>query len=192
MDLDTAIRLFDLVETFDEYKEGLREVLNKSTKVSDPNEARERVMEVVNAKKADLMENNPEFKAIMDAKVRENKMRADESKALHKATMAEAEAKASMARSKAMSRVRGAIPDSDLDDFVATTKIKTRTFDEAKEQSEETLVCPICNSSNKGNIINDTPTCCHNTKEYGPWHRLVTPSELKNYNRAYRRRWKRK
>jgi len=96
-----------------------------------------------------------------------------------------------MARSDAMSRVRGALPDG-VDDFDARTKIKTRTFDEAKEQMQEKLVCPICNSSNKGNLINDTPTCCHNTKEYGPWHRLVTHSELKNYNRAYRRRWKKK
>ena len=120
-DLDTAIQLFDLVETFDEYGERLLDVLNKSTKVRDPNEARERVMEVVNAKKAELMKNSPEFKAIMDAKARENKMRADESKAIHRAKMAEAEAKASMARSKAMSRVRGALPDSGLDDFVART-----------------------------------------------------------------------
>ena len=79
-ELDLAIRLFDLVETFDEYKEGLLQILNASTKVSDPNEARERVMKIVEAKKAELMETRPEFKAVMDQRKREAKMRADESR----------------------------------------------------------------------------------------------------------------
>lgn len=42
MALDTAIELFQQAKTFDEYRKGLLDVLKKSTKVSDPYEARAR------------------------------------------------------------------------------------------------------------------------------------------------------
>ncbi len=42
------------------------------------------------------MENNPEFKAIIEQGKREAKMKADESKALNRAEMAEAKAKANL------------------------------------------------------------------------------------------------
>ena len=142
-------------------------------------------MEVVNAKKADLMKNSPEFKAIMDARVRENKMWADESGALHKAKMAEATANSS--RSKAMSRVRGAIPDSDLDDFVARTRFKMVDPEVLGRRLEEVLWCPICQKKDAhNNIINDVLSCA------SCFHKLVPKSELKDYPRKYRRNWLRR
>ena len=46
IDLDTAIQTFQLVETFEEYKEGLLEVLKASTKTSDHNASRKRVIKI--------------------------------------------------------------------------------------------------------------------------------------------------
>jgi hypothetical protein len=37
-------------------------------------------------------------------------------------------------------------------------------------------------------IINGEKICFHDQKKYGRWHKLVKKSELKNYNRNYRRR----
>jgi len=185
-DLDLAIRLFDLVETFDEYKEGLLQILNASTKVSDPNEARKRVMKIAEAKKAELMEAKPEFKAIMDQRKREAKMRADESRALHKAKMAEAKTNADKS-SEAMMKAEAARMDARtrVDDWVAKTRIRKAPVEELENKSE--LWCPICRKLDTNrNIINDKPSCmtC--------FHELVPKSELKNYNRAYRRRLKKK
>jgi len=186
-DLDLAIRLFDLVETFEEYKEGLLDVLNKSTKVNDPKEARERVMKIVDAKKADLMKNSPEFKSIMDRRKQEAKMRADESRAIHKAKMAEATANANKIRSEAMMKAESARMDARtrVDDWVATTRVRKDPVEELENNTE--LYCPICVKEDKNrNIINDKPSCmtC--------FHPLVKKSELKNYNRAHRRRWKKR
>ena len=186
-DLDTAIRLFDLVETFDEYKEGLLDVLNKSTKVNDPKEARERIMKIVDAKKADLMKNSPEFKSIMDQRIREEKMRADESRAIHKAKMAEVTANANKIRSEAMMKAESARRDANarVDDWVAKTRVRKAPVEELENNTE--LWCPICVKEDKNrNIINNKPSCA------SCFHVLVPKSELKNYNRAYRRSFKKK
>ena len=190
--LNIAIERFRLVQSFGKYKECLLEVLNASTKTSDPYASREKVMKIIESKKIELMETNPEFKEIMDARLRENKMRSEQRMAIHKAEIAEIEAGANRLRSGSMARARSSMNDADVEDWVARTRIKKRTAEEAEAELSKNLVCPICNSSSKGNIVNDIPTCFHNTKEYGPWHRLVPQSKLKNYNRAYRRRWKKK
>lgn len=183
MDLDEAIQLFDLVETFDEYEEGLREVL---TRVHTQEEL-DRARAVIDEKKQDLMDNNPEFNDVMEQRKLEAKQRAEYDQAIHKARMAEAEAKASMARSEALAKGRMTIPDSDMDAWVARTKFKTVDFEELEKQSKEALWCPICQKLDKNNnIINNKPSCAT------CFHQLVRKSELKDYPRKYRRAWKKK
>ena len=186
--LDKAIELFQRVDTFDKYKEGLIDVIKKSTKVSDPHKARERVMKIVDVKKNELMKNNTEFKAIMDRKKQENKQKADYAKAAHKAKMAEAKATVNEARFSSMSRVTHS--DKDIDDWVAKTRIKIRTPEEAENVLNDKLGCPNpkCGGygENRGNVVNDVPTCM------GCWHRLVPKSEFKEYNRSYWRKWNKK
>ena len=149
-------------------------------------------MEIVNAKKADLMKTNPEFKSIMDADIRENKMRADESKALHKAKMAEATADANRIRSEALMKAESARRDarSSVDDWVAKTRIKVRTPEEAEAALDDKLGCPNpkCedHGKNSGNIMNDVPAC------FSCMHKLVPKSKFKDYNRKYWRKFNRK
>ncbi len=177
MDLDTAIQLFQLVDTFDEYKEGLLQVL---TRVHTQEEL-DRASKVIDDKKQYMIENNPEFNAIMESRKREAKQRAEQDRAVHKAQMADA-----------MARVKGAIPygdafaDRGLDDFVASIRFKTVDPEELERKSEEALYCPICREKDtSNNIVNNHPTCMKDM------HRLVPKAELKDYNRNYRRRWKR-
>lgn len=187
MGLDIAIQLFQLVETFDEYKDGLLDVLNKSTKVSDPNAARKRVMEIADAKKADLMKSSSEFKVIMGEIKTENKKKADYDRAILKAKRSEVEAKASMARSDAMARIGRAVPSMSIDAPVARTKFKTVDPEELERKSKEGLWCPICRQKDtSSNVVNNQPTCMK------CMHKLVPRSELKNYNRAYRRQWRKR
>lgn len=179
MSLDLAIKLFDLVETFAEYKEGLREVLKASTKTSDPKASRERVIKIIDEKKQELMDNKPEFKAIMDHRAAEAKRQSEYDRAIHKAKMSEAKSEASRARTEAMARI------PDIDDWVAKTRVRKAPIEELENKSE--MFCPICGEKDtSGNIVNNEPTCMKDM------HRLVPKSELKNYNRKYRRAWKRK
>jgi len=191
IDLDTAIQLFQLVENFDEYREGLRELLHTCT----TNEEVKRAGKSIEEQKQRLRETNPEFNAIIGRREQENKQRAELNRALHKAKMAESKAKASTIIAEAKSSVRGAIPgrgiydyaDRGLDDFVARTRLRKVDPEELERKSEEELWCPICRKKDtSNNMINDRPTCipC--------MHRLVPKEELKDYNRDYRRRWKRK
>ena len=183
MSLDLAIRLFDLVETFEEYKEGLREVLKASTKTSDPKASREMVIKIIDEKKQELMDNKPEFKAIMDQRSAEAKRQSEYSQAMHKARMAEAKSEASRARTEAMAKVQSGM--GDVDDWVAKTRVRKAPLEELENKSE--LFCPICQErNNSNNIVNNEKTCMK------CMHKLVPKSELKNYNRKYRRAWKRK
>ncbi len=180
MDLDTAIQMFDLGDTFEEYKKGLLQVL---TRVHSPKEL-DRARKVIDEKKQYMIENNPEFNAIMENRKRETKQRAELDRAVHKAKMAEVEAKAKTIRADAMSRVKGAYADQGLDDFVASTRFKMVDPEELERKSEEELWCPICREKDtSNNIVNNNPTCMKDM------HRLVPKSELKDYNRSYRRKW---
>ena len=183
MDLDTAIQLFDLVDNFDEYEEGLREVL---TRVHTQEEL-DRARVVIDEKKQYMIDNSPEFNAIMEQRKREAKMRADESKAMHKAKMAEVTADANRIRSEAMMKAESARAGmrSDVDNWVAKTRVRKAPVEELENNNE--LWCPICVKEDKHrNIINNKPSCstC--------WHPLVKKSELKDYPRKYRRAWKRR
>jgi len=180
MSLDDAIQLFDLVETFSEYEEGLREVL---TRVHSQEEL-DRARQVIEDKKQYMIENNAEFNVVMEQRKWEAKQRADLDRAVHKATMAEAEAKAKSARADALARVKGVLSDVDVDDWVAKTRFKTVDPEELERKSEEELYCPICRQMDtSNNIVNNEATCM------ACMHKLVPKSELKDYPRKYRRAW---
>ena len=183
IDLDTAIELFRLVMDFEEYKEGLREVLTRC----HTKEELDRAKVVIDEEKERLMNTNPEFKAVMKRRKQEAKMRADEGRAIHKAKMAEVTANANKIRSEAMMKAESARRDANarVDDWVSNTRIRKAPVEELENNTE--LWCPICRARDtNNNIINDVPSCAK------CFHRLVPKSELKNYNRAYRRRLKKK
>lgn len=137
-----------------------------------------------------LLKVDPEFRAMI--KDRENKANeeADEQerqiKNRHRTITSEAEAKSQgivlAAEAKASAAMR--MSESDLDEWVQKKKFKILTSEEAKNKSK--LVCPICRGSDRRNILNEKPSCLE------CMHVLVPEDELKNYNRDYRRRWKRK
>lgn len=191
MDLDTAIQLFQLVRTYEEYKEGLREVL---TRVHTQEEL-DRARKVIDEKKQHLMESNPEFNAIMEQRKLEAKMRADESKAMHRAKMAEVTADANRIRSEAMMKAESARMDADrmrsgVDDWVAKTKFKTVDPEELERKLDDKLGCPNpkCEDygKNRRNVINQVPACMR------CMHKLLPKSEFKDHNRAYWRRYNKK
>ena len=137
------------------------------------------------------METKPEFKAIMDQRKRKHKKMVDESKAVHKAKIAEAKAEAKIIRSKAKMHRLDAMRGRDgVDEWVAKTRIKIRTPEEAEKTLNERLGCPNpkCegHGENRGNIMNDIPTCMR------CWHKLVPKSKFKDYNRKYWRTWNKK
>lgn len=177
--LDTAIELFRLVWDYEEYEKGLREVLTRCHTQEELDKARA----VIDEEKERLMETNPEFKEIMDRRKAEVKRRADEDKALHRARMAEASAEASRARTEAMSKVKGL---TDVEDFVARSRFKVFSPEEAEKKLSKTLICPICKDKDHGNIVNQKKTCMK------CMHTLVEETELKNYPRKYRRNWLKK
>lgn len=69
-----------------------------------------------------------------------------------------------------------------IDKFLAEHKFKVRPPKDLAEQPK--LVCPICGDPDYGNSVNGVPFClkCN--------HKLVSPSELKNYNREYKRKFR--
>jgi len=190
VDLDTAIQQFQLVETFDEYKEGLSELLHTCT----TDEEVKRAGEVIEEQKQRLREANPEFNAIMESREQENKQRAELDRAVHRAKMAEVEAKAQASIAGAVSSVRGVIPQVDTDEWIARTKLKIASPEDLERKSEEGLWCPICRKKDTaGNIINDEPACMRvNESGRQCFHKLVPQEDLKNYNREYRRKWARR
>ena len=178
MSLDLAIELFRLVIDFEEYKEGLREVLTRCHTKEDLDRAKV----VIDEEKERLINTNPEFKAVMDQRAAEIKRQSDYDRAKHKAKMSEAKSEASRARTEAMAKVKG-IPN--VDDWVAKTRVRKTPIEELENKSE--LYCPICQERDtSNNIVNNEKTCMK------CMHRLVSKSDLKDYPRRYRRAWKRK
>lgn len=53
-------------------------------------------------------------------------------------------------------------------------------------KTREGLICPICHGPDRGNVMNNEPTCM------SCMHKLIPREDLKEYNRAYRRNWKRR
>ncbi len=136
---------------------------------------------------------DPEFRATMKTREDKANVEAEESerqiRSKHNAIVSEAEAEVAAAMTKARAVMR--MPDGELDEWVQKHRFKALTSDEAKTRSK--LICPICHGPDRFNIMNGVPICFHgfDPKKYGPPHKLVPESELKNYNRDYRRRWKR-
>jgi hypothetical protein len=177
--LDEAIEVFKSLDSFEDYKRGLREVLTRCHTQEDLDRARQ----VIDGVKERLMKTNPEFKAVMEQRKAEIKRQSDYDRAMHKAKMDEAQAEASRARSEAMAKAKSGIPD--IDDFVAKTRVRKPPVENLENKSE--LWCPICVKEDKNrNIINNKPSCAT------CWHELVPKSELPKYNRKYRRSWERK
>ncbi|GAH39353.1 unnamed protein product, partial [marine sediment metagenome] len=145
-------------------------------------EALEAQSEKMWAARRRLLKVDPEFKAMLKAREDTANAEAEESKrqiqSKHKTFMSEAEAEVSAAKVKARAVMR--MDDADLDEWVQKHRFKVLTPEEAKPKSR--LVCPICHKPDSGNLLNGKLGCI--------WckHILVPKSELKNYNRAYRRR----
>lgn len=132
-----------------------------------------------------LLRVDPEFRATLKAREDEANVEAERRKERmqikHEQIMTEAEAEVSAAkmRARAVTRMSG----EDLDVWVQKHKFKVLTPEKAKTKSK--LVCPICRGPDRGNILNDKPACL------SCFHKLVPVSELGEYNRQYRRKWKR-
>lgn len=126
--------------------------------------------EKVNASKKLLLEIDPEFRATIEERKQQARVRAGQM--------------TNLARSKAEGLRRDA--EGRVEDFVQKHRFKTRTPEEAEDTVNDGLICPICHGPDRGNIMNGEPFC------FGCMHKLVPKSELRNYNRAYRRKWKRR
>lgn len=131
-----------------------------------------------------LWKNDPEFRAMVEENRRQAKIRTDEKKAKYKAEMSEAERRISLAWMKA-EEVRREV-EKDIGMWNQKHRLNIQTSKEAEKTINDNLICPICHDLDRCNIMNGIPFCflCN--------HRLVPKSKLKNYNRKYRRNWKRK
>ena len=94
---------------------------------------------------------------------------------------------AKSASTDAMARVKGAIPDVGVEDWVSQTRFKTIDPEELEKKLDDKIGCPNpkCedHGKNRGNVINQAPTCMHCN------HKLIPKSEFKDYNRKYWRRF---
>lgn len=148
-------------------------------------EALEAQSEKMWAARKRLWKVDPEFRAMI--KDREEEANAEDKRSKekmqikHEQIMSEAEAEVSAAKMRARAVMR--MSDEDIDKWVQKHRFKVLTPEESKTKSK--LVCPICREPDRGNLVNGEPTCI------GCMHMLVPESELKNYNRDYRRGWKR-
>lgn len=140
----------------------------------------------IDTAKERLLEVDPEFRAMIEDRKRVAKINSDRMKAEHKAKMTEFEGQASAARAKS-DLLRRDSQREDIDNWVQEHKFKVLSYDDAKRQSEEELWCPICRKRDtSNNIMNGVPTCF--VPSHRP-HKLVFKSELKSYNRSYRKKW---
>lgn len=138
------------------------------------------------AARSRLLKVDPEFSAMLKARGDRANAEAEESKrqirSRHKVIISEAEAEVSAAKTRA--RAVTGLSDEDIDKWVQRHKFKAPTPGEAKTKSK--LICPICHGPDRKNLVNGEPGCVF------CMHVLVPESELRNYNRAYRRRWKKR
>ena len=123
---------------------------------------------------------------MLDRNKRQAKMRSDQARAEYKS---EYRSKYDSIRRDAMRKsakfqMKGRIMKAVSP--IITQGIDNISFAALKEKVETKLVCPICKEKDRGNIINDRPTCVK------CMHDLVPESNLKNYNREYRRSWGRR
>jgi len=142
--------------------------------------------EKMRAARKRLLKVDPEFRSMIKDREDEAKedadVRREQIEAKHKLIMSDAEKEVAAAITKAKATLR--MSEADLDEWAQKHRFKILTPEEAEVKSA--LVCPICRGPDRGNIVNGEPACLK------CMHKLVPKSELKNYNRNYRRRWKRK
>ena len=127
---------------------------------------------------------DPEFKLMIEENKRRIKIEFDKIGAEYSAKISELESKFSFVRAKAEATRREA--EKQIDDWVNAKIVKKISFKNEDAFNKTKLICPICKASDRGNSINGVPTCM------SCFHKLVTKSELRKYNRDYRRKWKRK
>lgn len=165
-----------LEEARENFNEAL-ELLGKVETREDGEEARKRLKA---ARKA-LWDIDSDFRSMVEENQRQHRMRIDEERARYDAKLSEAKWKSEVARRKAEAVVGDGVP---------SRRFNVLTPNEVAKKARKRMVCPICGESGRGNMVNQVPTCCHDTSKFGPWHKLVPKDTLKDYNRAYRRRWK--
>jgi len=169
--------------------EGLKDINAESGSKKDVVKAHARLeaqKNLIEEKRKILLAVDPEFKAMIEKRKHQARIGVDQMEVKYKAMMVDAE----QARMKIEAARHEAERRTEI--FVAEHRIKTRTLEEAKKSVNDKLICPICNDLDKGNVMNGIPSCFHDQEKYGSPHKLVSKSELKNYNRDYRRRWKRR
>jgi len=141
---------------------------------------------IVEESKNILLKIDPEFKLMLEENIRKRKIESDKIRAEYRAKSSEIESKKSFVRAKVEAARREV--EKQIDDWVKTKIVKNVSANNLNEDifNKTKLICPICHETDKGNLLNNIPTCmiC--------MHKLVTKSELKKYNRDYRRKWKRK
>lgn len=146
---------------------------------------------IVDESKNLLLKIDPEFKLMTEENKRKRKIESDKIRAEYRAKSSEVESKASFIRARAEAARRES--EKQIDNWVKTKIVKKRSLKEFKDQIKfnqtntiSNLICPICGDSDKGNFVNGVPTCmiC--------MHKLVIKSDLKKYNRKYRRSWNRR
>ncbi len=174
------LEIFSQVGNYKDYEARLMPLLNKC----DTQEQLDTASKAIEEVKIRLMEDNTEFRGIMNTREQAHKLKADMEAAIHRAQMSEAKADAARTHAEALAKVPK-FRDKEVEDWVSSTRYKTYDPDEKEKQIEAGLWCPICQKEDKrGNIVNGAPTC---TK---CWHKLVPKDKLKDYPRKYRRAWK--
>jgi len=173
-DFYVALEDLNAVTDFNSFAEKYLKVLQIHSPPFTSREARKLIKkadEKAKEVKARLTKTNPEFRIIIDERKRQAKRDVDQRTAEYRAGMAKS------ARMEA-ERIR--------DNFATEHRMKVRTLEETEKEISSELICPICQDSDRGNLMNGVPTC------FKCWHKLIPKSELKNYNRAYRRAWKKR
>ncbi len=131
-----------------------------------------------------LLKLDPEFRAMLKGREDQAKAEADRRKEQMqiKREQIMSKAEAEVSATTMIARAVKEMPEEDLDEWVQKHRFKVIKPEEAEIKSK--LVCPICHDPDRGNILNSKSTC------FNCMHELVPDSDLKKYNRAYRRRWK--
>lgn len=122
---------------------------------------------------------DPEFRATMKSREEDGEKRKRRMQISQQATKDEASVSAARIRADARRMAEG-----NPDEWVKSHRFKIRTPEEAETKGK--LVCPICLEPDRGNILNEEPTCMR------CMHITVPEDKLKDYPRKYRRAWKKK
>jgi len=131
-----------------------------------------------------LLKIDPEFRAVVsENEQRVKKMKAESRQGID-TTAENAVTRLANIESEVLTQLRKT--DITAIKWVQEHRLKIMTAEEAEIKSKVELICPICYSSDCGNIINGKPACIK------CMHVLVPKETLGNYNRAYKRRWKKK